>query len=345
MKVLYSIQATGNGHISRAREIIPILQQYCDLDLFVSGSNADVVLPYEVRHKSKGLSFYYNKTGGISYWETLKKMDVARIFREVRTFPVEKYDLIINDFEFISSWAALLKKVPCVAFGHQASFLSKKTPRPKGYNFHGELILKHYAPSKSAIGFHFERYDDFIYTPVIRKQIRDLEAVNEGHYTVYLPSYDDAFIFPLLNKFKDIRWEVFSKTAKMKTVQENVAFFPAQNETFIKSLSACEGILTNAGFESPAEAMYLKKKVFVIPIAGQHEQACNAEAMKKLGVPMVNKIDAAFQGLLSEWLNSKKVIEVDYPNHTAFLIEKIIGSYPQLKETTVNFFQPEAKAS
>ena len=33
MKILYAIQGTGNGHISRAREIIPLLQKYGELDI------------------------------------------------------------------------------------------------------------------------------------------------------------------------------------------------------------------------------------------------------------------------------------------------------------------------
>ena len=34
MKILYAIQGTGNGHISRAREIIPLLQKYGELDIY-----------------------------------------------------------------------------------------------------------------------------------------------------------------------------------------------------------------------------------------------------------------------------------------------------------------------
>jgi hypothetical protein len=40
MKVLYAIQGTGNGHISRANEIIPILERRVNLDVLVSGKNS-----------------------------------------------------------------------------------------------------------------------------------------------------------------------------------------------------------------------------------------------------------------------------------------------------------------
>ena len=45
MKILYAIQGTGNGHVTRAEDVIPILREYGELDLFVSGSQADVKLP------------------------------------------------------------------------------------------------------------------------------------------------------------------------------------------------------------------------------------------------------------------------------------------------------------
>lgn len=63
MKLLYAIQGTGNGHLSRAIDIIPELKKYGSLDLFVSGAQAEIVLPYPVKYKSKGLSFYFGKSG------------------------------------------------------------------------------------------------------------------------------------------------------------------------------------------------------------------------------------------------------------------------------------------
>ena len=57
-----------------------------------------------------------------------------------------------------------------------------------------------YAPAKNHVAFHFERYDDFIHTPVIRGEIRNLKTQNLGHYTVYLPAYSDEFI---LDKVKN----------------------------------------------------------------------------------------------------------------------------------------------
>ena len=73
MKILYAIQGTGNGHLARAEDVIPYLQEHGDLDLFVSGAQADIKLSYPVKYKSKGLSFYFGKSGGIDFLRTFKK--------------------------------------------------------------------------------------------------------------------------------------------------------------------------------------------------------------------------------------------------------------------------------
>src|SRR5690606_13266383 len=99
--------------------------------------------------------------------------------------------------EPISAWACKLQRIPSVSLSHQASFKSEKVPRPKTIDW-GKLILNRYAPATHHIGFHFDKYDDFIYTPVIRSEIRQLAPTNLGHYTVYLPAIDDKNLVPLL---------------------------------------------------------------------------------------------------------------------------------------------------
>lgn len=37
MKILYAFQGTGNGHLARAQEIIPILKKHALVDTLISG--------------------------------------------------------------------------------------------------------------------------------------------------------------------------------------------------------------------------------------------------------------------------------------------------------------------
>jgi uncharacterized protein (TIGR00661 family) len=159
MKILYAIQGTGNGHLSRAVDIIPELKKYGTLDLFVSGAQAEIALPYPVKFKSKGLSFYFGKSGGINFLKTFQKNSSKEVLKEIKNFPVEKYDIVVNDFEPITAWACKKKEVRIASLSHQAALLSKKTPRPKFVDPFGEWMIKNYAPVKKYIGFHFEEYD------------------------------------------------------------------------------------------------------------------------------------------------------------------------------------------
>lgn len=72
MKILYAIQGTGNGHVSRAREIIPILKKYGQVDILISGTQADVNLDDEIKYRFKGFGFDFGTNGGINYKSSFK---------------------------------------------------------------------------------------------------------------------------------------------------------------------------------------------------------------------------------------------------------------------------------
>ena len=73
MKILYALQGTGNGHLTRAQKILPILENYGELDVFMSGSNTQLKLEnYDVKQR-KGLSLFYNELGEVSYKKMIKQ--------------------------------------------------------------------------------------------------------------------------------------------------------------------------------------------------------------------------------------------------------------------------------
>ena len=335
MKILYAIQGTGNGHISRARDIIPILQKKGDLDILISGIQADVSLPYEVRYKFKGLSFIFGKNGGIDLLSTYKKSNLRNLYKEIQQLPIKQYDLVISDFEPVSSWAARTNNIPCIGLSHQAAVINKKSPKPKNTDLIGKMVLKNYAPVTVAYGFHFKKYDENIFTPVIRSQIREAKTKKLGHYTVYLPAYSDDRIIKVLGEIKGVRWEVFSKHTKKESVKNNIYIRPINNEQFINSLLSCTGILCGAGFETPAEALFLKKKLMVIPMKGQYEQQCNAAALKEMGVPVIKSLKLKHIEKIVSWVNMAQHIPVDYSNDTEVIIDEIIKKYKAKKTAPV----------
>ncbi len=186
-KILYAFQGTGNGHAARALEIVPLLKEFAEVDILISGTQRQVKLPDPIRYQFKGLVFYYTKKGGLSYFKTLINNNLLGLFKEILHISVWQYDLVINDFEAVTAWACKLRNRPIISLSHQAAFLSKASPRPEKKSLLGELILRYYAPTKRQLAFHFSNYDQFITTPVIRSDIRTAIKSNKGHYTVYYP--------------------------------------------------------------------------------------------------------------------------------------------------------------
>lgn len=330
MKILYAIQGTGNGHLSRARDVYPELIKYGDVDVLVSGIQADVAIPFPVKYRLYGMSFIFGKTGGVDLLQTVKRSKLFRLIKDIREFPIEQYDLVINDFEPVSAWACKMKKLPCISLSHQCVVLYKNAPTPKSGDPMGKLILKRYAPVTDAYGFHFMALGENIFTPLIRNEIRQLTPVNKGHYTVYLPAYDDKTIVKHLSQFPFARWEVFSKHNKEPFTSGNVSVAKIDNCAFIESMASCAGVLCGAGFEGPAEAMYLGKKVLVIPMQTQYEQHCNAAGAAAMGATVISSLGEKHYTTIREWLAEGRYIEVNYPDMTSYIISKIMQKHAPL---------------
>jgi uncharacterized protein (TIGR00661 family) len=313
MKIFYAIQATGNGHISRAEQLYPYLQKFGEVDFFLSGNNATLKTNLPVKFKSEGCSLHYSTCGGLNYWDIAKNIKPKQIYNDANALPLKNYDVVINDFDSITSLACKLQKVHSIQFGHQASFISAKTPRPEKKSVMGEMILKHYAPSPKNIGLHFDKYDDFIYPPIIKDEIINADPKNAGHITVYLPSFQQDCLERAFNKLPNLKFHWFLSGIEAKHTIKNVTYFPVNQQQFNKSLINCEGIITGGGFETPAEALYLGKKILSIPIRKHYEQECNAAALKKLGVPVLYDVEDNFDLIIENWIDSR----IKYPTMKA----------------------------
>ena len=337
MRILYAIQGTGNGHLSRALDVVPLLQARCEhLDVLISGPPQDLQLPFEVRYRNQGMGFVFGKKGGINFVKTFWEFNSARFLHEVRHLPVESYDLVISDFEPVSSWACKLREVPCVALSHQCAVLHDAAPRPEEENPAGRAVLRHYAPNTARYGFHFQAYAPGIFTPVIRQQVRALRPTNEGHYTVYLPAFEENTLVERLQYLsRTTRWEVFSKHSTVPATYGRVHVRPVSGAAFLDSLARSAGVLCGAGFETPAEALHLGKKLLVMPMKQQYEQHCNAAALAQMGVPVLKNFKDKQLDKMDQWLHFDQNVAVDYPDQTAAVLDLLLReqSPPQSRTT------------
>lgn len=326
MRILYGIQGTGNGHLSRAEEIVPILKKMAQVDVLISGNQSQIKSSFDIQYKRNGLTFLASIDGRVDLFRTIINSSPIKLFKEIKHFDIKKYDLVISDFEPISAWSALINGVPCVELSHQAAVLNKNAPQPENKDRISSYILNHYCPTKLKYGFHFQKYDERIFTPIIRSQIRELNPSNKGYYTVYLPAYHDNVLWQILDQF-DVEWHVFSKYSKQPYRLNKIHFSPINNDTFKQSLENCEGVICGAGFELPSEALFLQKKLMVIPMVGQFEQACNAESLRKMGVIVLPTFDLVFHRTITNWIESRNTISVNYLDYTEEILSNLILDY------------------
>ena len=323
MKILYGIQGTGHGHISRAREILPLLAEKAEVDVLISGYNSQIGLEDVEITKMRGISLAYDSNGGVSYLKTALRINPITFLKDVHNLDVDRYDLIISDYEPITSWAGSAAGKEVVGLSHQSAFLSDRSPRPKKLSIFAEQILKHFAPCTKPLGFHFLRYDSFIQPPIIRKDVRELSPTRGNHITVYLPAFDHQTLTSIFRRHDDVEWHIFSPLCSNAYKKHNVHVRPVGNLPFLESVESSLGVMTSAGFETCAEAMYLEKKLMVLPIKNQYEQLCNGAALEKMGVTASSALGKQFDNSIKEWLNNPNFVTLPEIADTATLTENL----------------------
>ncbi len=324
MKILYAIQGTGNGHLTRAIALLPELQKHGHVDILISGEQCEIALPFPVKYRFKGLSFFFGKKGGVDVWRTYLQANTKQLLSDIKKLPVNDYDLVISDFEPVSAWACLLAKRDCVGLSNQIATIHPSAPRPKRKDLLGWMVLKRYAPTNINYGFHYKAFDLNIFTPVIRDEVRNIKVTNKGHYVVYLPSYSDDKIIKQLSRLPVAKWEVFSKTTTVERVEGTIHIQPLDNKKFTAAMASCEGVLCNAGFGTTSEALYLGKKLCVIPMKGQYEQACNAEFLKKMKISVVKKLKRKHLPKIADWMENGTNTKVNYVDQRNLIVGKIV---------------------
>lgn len=329
MKIFYAAQATGNGHVSRATQLYPYLRTFGEVDFFVSGNNCNLDFNFPVKFRSKGCSLHYSKCGGLNYMSIAKNIKPLAMYKDASSLPLEQYDIIINDFDFVTSLACKLKKLPSVQLGHQASFQSEHTPRPDKKSIVGETILKHYAHATKHIGFHFQPYDSFVLPPVIKEEFIQATPADLGHVSVYLPSFQEHCLYKAFRSLKHLRFHWFLDSIKDITVKDNITYYPVNQQLFNQSLISCHGLITGGGFETPSEALYLGKRLMSIPIRNHYEQQCNAAALKKMGVMVLDDAGDTFGEEIIRWLALPALSAQVQANPINTTLQMLIDTYPK----------------
>jgi uncharacterized protein (TIGR00661 family) len=327
MKIFYGVQGTGNGHITRARVMAKALYAAgMEVTFQFSGRPADSYFDMEIfngHQVRSGLTFNIHK-GQVKLLKTAYQAKLFEFVKDVNNLDLSGYDLVISDFEPVTSWAAKKQKKPVLGIGHQYAF-KHKVPR-QSHDPVAEQVLRHFAPADTSIGLHWHHFGQPIFPPII-ETAKLAKQVTAHKIVVYLPFEDQHDVINLLAPFTDFTFHLYSPVP-VPSKFDHIICYPLSRDGFQQSLTDCEGVISNSGFELASEALQLGKKILAKPIHGQMEQLANGAALAQLGYGHV--MDDLDAGIIEHWLHNDDAVLITYPDTAKVVVQWIKDGMPAM---------------
>jgi uncharacterized protein (TIGR00661 family) len=284
MRILFGVQGTGNGHISRSREVIRCLKASGhEVTVILSGRKPELLWEMEVFEPFvalEGLTFA-TRRGRLQVLKTARQLNLFGFYADISGFDTAGIDLVVTDFEPITARIARRNRLPSVAIGHQYAF-GYRVPIA-GFDPVARWVLRNFAPADVALGLHWHSFDQPILPPVVPAYLPTEVSPAHDKVLVYLPFEDIEEVRRLLAPFDRHRFFIYHQASR-PAPESHLHVRPYSRGGFLQDLAESAGVITNAGFELVSEALHLGKKVLVKPLRGQLEQQSNAKALTVLGL-------------------------------------------------------------
>ncbi len=297
-KIIYGVAGQGFGHSTRSREIITHLQDQGHQILVFTYGQALFMLEkdFEV-HEITGLGLSY-KNNKLVYWQTVVK-NTQKVFKESQSFgrSLKKFkdfnpDLVITDFEPLTSILAKVQNKPLISIDNQHQLTHTKIQVPKKYL--PDLMIDKFIVRSFVWQANYYLVTSFYPTqpksqkvfwfpPIVRRQVLKLKPTKQDYILVYQTS-DYNGLVKQLKQFQ-YRFVVFGLDIEKQV--ENIAFKKFSQDEWLEYLANCQAIIGNAGLSTMSEALYLKKPYLAVPVKKQIEQVVNAYYLDKLGYGMM----------------------------------------------------------
>ncbi len=322
MRILYGIQGTGNGHLSRSRILARLLKEAGhDVHVLISGRDPAKLpgLPeLEPIVTRDGFTFVTQK-GRIQLIKTAQGLSPLRFLKDIREQDKElpEVDLVISDFEPITARLAGRRSLPSLGIGHQYAF-SHDVPVPP-FEWMGRTILRNFAPCDVPIGLHWSSFGQPVLPPIV-PMLKPAEIIDPELILVYLPFESRESVKLALEGLDGERCRIYGNVESQKA-DGHLEWMPFSREGFLEDLKRCRGVICNAGFELPSEALHLGKMLLCKPLKGQVEQTANGLALEKLGLATVTT--GLNSQIVSQWLERPLQHSCTWPNVAAHLAEWI----------------------
>lgn len=313
MKILYGVQGTGNGHITRARALgKALLEIGLDVDFLFSGRAAEQYFDMEQFGDWKCLSglTFVHKAGRVDNFATLKRAKPIQFFKDIRNLDLSPYDLALCDYEPITSRASRRSGTKVIGVGHQYAFNHAGVPM-QGDNLFTRTLMHRFAPVDLGLGLHWHHFGSPILPPIAETDVSEADDRDPQKIVVYLAFETIDAVVSMLQQVPEYQFYYYADIPEPRELG-NIHMRPFSRTGFKHDLATSVGVISNSGFELTSEAIQLGLKILVKPLSGQLEQLSNSLALEKLhlGASMSSLDPQAVR----DWLDQGSANRVVYPD-------------------------------
>jgi len=308
LRCLFVVQGEGRGHLTQAMALRRLL---CEAGHQVAGvvvgKSRGQAVPAFFRESFEAPVTHVESPSFVSDGQDRSVRPWATLLREAGRTPtfwrsleglddaIERHepDVVVNFFEPLMGIYAASRRpsVPIVAVAHQYMFLHPAYQFPSGrrlqrwgarafarltaWGASRRLALSLYpVPDQSQRSVS-------VLPPLLRPEVfRQPQGRTDPFFLVYILNSGYATeVTQWHERHPNVRLHCFwdrPDAAPVEHYDDTLTFHQLDDEKFLSLMARCQGLVTTAGFESIAEAMYLGTPVQAIPVAGHYEQLCNA---------------------------------------------------------------------
>lgn len=294
MNIVYALSGEGRGHASLARSILPVLERAGHrLKVVTYGRSVGLLGGHDLI-EIRGIRHYYNRAGRLSLLKSVAgnagvfryyAMNWAALRRQLKAFSP---DLFIVNFEPFTHLLARSLGVPVVSFDNQHALVFLEQRVPPGFRL-SYLITKTAASLVTAGADAFVvmsflpanrcRHNVRVVPPVVQSEFRQLRPEIGDYVLVYLKEPNP----PLLEVLRRIDERFVVYGYNVDAADGNLTF-RVFNDDMPRELAGCKAVMGTSGLLLIAEAVWLRKPFFGVPLKNEFEQTANSLFIKEAGL-------------------------------------------------------------
>ncbi len=304
-KFIFTVQGEGRGHLTQAISFTQIAREAGhEVVGYAVGSFQGRKIPSffldfigdtpVLQYESPSIIFGNGKS--VQLFKT-----AAQAFTNFKTFwksatQLEEFidelqpDGIVNFYESITGLYKLKSgsKIPTMSVGHQYLLLNKNFESIPEKKIDRILLNMNTMitsiGSKKLLGLSFRPIDNDakieVVPPLLRQQVKSIVPKAGERWLAYLTHFRlSEDIMAWSNANPEVKLDCFwDNPARKETYHysDSLTFHPIDAENYLAKMTECAGLISTAGFESVAEAMYLGKPAMMVPVPNHIEQMINA---------------------------------------------------------------------